>query len=301
VVPSAFEYQAPSSVAEAVALLSARPGEAKVIAGGQSLIPMMRFRLAAPTLLVDIGRIAGLDVLAEEDGYLRIGAGVRHADLERASWLAARYPLLASTARVVADPIVRNRGTVCGSLAHADPAGDWGAALIAARAEAVIEGPAGRRALALDAFLVDTFTTALAEDEILVEVRVPAPAGHVGGDYQKIERKVGDFATAAVAAQVEFAADGAVVRAGIGLCNAGAISVRASAAERALVGRPLAPDTIAAAAEAAAATADPAADSRGSAAYKKDMFRVLTARALTRAAGATDAPGGQPSLGPVGR
>jgi carbon-monoxide dehydrogenase medium subunit len=283
-IPAAFEYVAPESVEEAVQLLHRYAGDAKVISGGQSLIPMMRFRLAAPAVLVDIGRIRELAVLREEDGFLRIGAGVSHGDIERASWIAERYPLLAATARVVADPIVRNRGTVCGSLVHADPAGDWGAAMLAARAEAVVQGPGGRRTLPMDEFLLDTFTTALAEDEILVEVRVPTPEGRAWGDYQKIERKVGDFATAAVAVQIELDASGLVRGAGIGLCSAGPISRRAVAAEERLVGRPFSSEAIAQAAEAAAAEAEPAADTRGSAEYKKDMFRVLTGRALGQVA-----------------
>jgi carbon-monoxide dehydrogenase medium subunit len=283
-VPAAFEYVAPESVAEALAVLHRHGGEAKVLAGGQSLIPMMRFRLATPSVLVDIGRIRELAVLAEEDGFLRIGALVRHRELERSPWIEERYPLLASTARWVADPVVRNRGTVCGSLAHADPAGDWGAAMLAAKAQAVVAGPEGTRVLAMDDFLLDTFTTALEEGELLVAVRVPSPQGRMGGDYQKIERKVGDFATAGVAVQVELDEHGLVRQAGVGLSNAGPVSLRARAAEEALVGRPLTGTSIAEAAAAAQAEARPSADTRGSAAYKKDMFRVLTARALAEVA-----------------
>lgn len=282
-IPAAFEYVAPGSVAEAVELLRRHGSDAKIIAGGQSLIPMMRFRMASPALLIDIGRIPDLAYLREEQGYLRIGALTRTSEVEQSPLIGARYPLLASTAGWVADPIVRNLGTVCGSLVHADPAGDWGAALLAARAEAVIAGPDGQRTLPLDDFLVDTFTTALGEDELLTEVRVPVPTGRTGGNYQKIERKVGDFATAAVGVQVTLDAAGRVAQAGIGLCAAGPISRRATAAEACLIGQPLSEAAIAEAGAAAAAQAEPSADTRGPAEYKQDMFRVLTMRALRQA------------------
>lgn len=283
-IPAAFEYAAPRSLAEAIDLLVRHGPDARVIAGGQSLIPAMRFRLSAPALLVDIGRIPGLDVLAEEDGVLRIGALVRHADLEHSPLVRRRYPLLASAARVVADPLVRNLGTVAGSLAHADPAGDWGAALLAARAEVVLTGPRGPRTLALEDFLVDTFATALEPAELLTEVRVPAPGPRSGGSYQKIERKVGDFATAAVGVQVAVGEDGRCTAAGIGLCAVGPTSLRAREAEAFLVGQPLAEAAFARAGELAAAACSPVADTRGSEAFKRDMVRVLTVRALRAAA-----------------
>ncbi|HVA37293.1 MAG TPA: xanthine dehydrogenase family protein subunit M [Candidatus Dormibacteraeota bacterium] len=281
-ISAAFEYAVPKTLAEAIALLRRDPG-GKILAGGQSLIPMMRFRLAAPSLLIDITRIPELHVMREEDGALRIGAAVSHAEIENAALIAQRYPLLASTAAVVADPVVRNRGTLCGSLVHADPAGDWGAALIAARAEVVIAGPAGERRMPLEEFLIDTFTTALGEDEVLAAVRVPTPGPRSGGSYLKIERKVGDFATAAVGVQLTLDAQGRVERAGIGLCAAGPVSLRAAAAEQRLIGKPLDDAAIASAGQEAAAAADPAADTRGPVDFKKDMFRVLTVRALRAA------------------
>ncbi len=279
-IPAAFEYAAPKTVAEAIALLRGADSGGKILAGGQSLVPMMRFRLAAPSLLIDITRIPELRTFKEESGFLRIGAMVTHGELERSALIVERYPLLASTARVVADPIVRERGTICGSLVHADPAGDWGAALIAARAQAVVTGSAGERTMPLDDFLVDTFTTALREDEILTEVRVPTPPARSGGSYQKIERKVGDFATAAVGVQMTLSDQGAVEAVGIGLCAAGPISLRATAAEGALLGKILDDVSITAAAAAAAAQAEPTADTRGAVDYKRDMVRVLTSRAL---------------------
>jgi carbon-monoxide dehydrogenase medium subunit len=282
-IPAAFAYVAPGSVPEAVELLRRHGTEAKILAGGQSLIPMMRFRLATPSLLIDIGRIADLRYLREEGGWLRIGALTTHADVERSPLVRERYPLLAGTAAWVADPVVRNLGTVCGSLAHADPAGDWGPALLAARAEAVITGPSGERVLPLDDFFVDTFTTALREDEILTEVRVPAPSGRTGGSYRKIERKVGDFATAAVGVQVTLGGDGRIREVGIGLCAAGPVSLRARHAEASLLGQVPTDEAIARAGELAAAQSDPRDDARGPAEYKRDMFRVLTVRALRAA------------------
>lgn len=289
-IPAAFEYKAPGSVAEAVSLLRSHAGEAKIIAGGQSLIPMMRFRMLAPQVLIDISRIPGLDALREESGYLRIGALVRTGTMEKSALIGARYPLLAATARVVADPIVRNRGTVAGSLVHADPAGDWAAAMTAARAEVVVAGAGGERTVPIDDFLVDTFTTALTEDEVVVEVRVPTPGPRSGGAYLKIERKVGDFATAAVGVQVAVDGNGVVAQAGIGLCAVGPTTLRASAAEAALVGKPLTEAAIAEAARLAAAASQPGADTRGPEEYKRDMIRVLTERALRQAAAGIAAP-----------
>ena len=278
-----FDYVAPRTVAEAVQLLRQHGYEAKVIAGGQSLIPMLRFRLLEPALLVDINRIEELAYFREEGGFLRLGALTRHSDVEFAPGLERRYPLLVATARVVADPLVRNRGTVAGSLAHADPAGDWGAALLAAGAQVVLTGPDGSRTLSVDDFLLDTFTTALGEDELLTEVRVPVPPERTGGAYLKLERKVGDFAIAAVGVQVTLNAAGECTRAGIGLCGVGSISLRARQAEEYLLGRTLTEDVLAEAASVAAEEADPVSDQRGPAEYKRDMVRVLTRRALQQA------------------
>lgn len=279
-----FDYVAPRTVEEAVQLLRKHGYEAKVLAGGQSLIPMLRFRLLEPALLVDINHIEDLAYLREEDGFLRIGALTRHSDVEYAPGLEKRYPLLVATARVVADPLVRNRGTVAGSLVHADPAGDWGAAMLAAGAQVVLTGPDGTRTLSVDEFLVDTFTTALGEDELVTEVRVPIPPERSGGAYLKLERKLGDFAIAAVGVQVTLNAAGECTRAGIGLCAVGPISLRASKAEEYLVGKPLTADTIAEAARLAAEQAEPGSDQRGPEEYKRDMVRVLTQRALQEAA-----------------
>ena len=197
-LPAPFEYHRPSSLEEAVQLLS-RLDEAKVLAGGQSLIPLLKFRFAAPAHLVDVNRVPGLDGIREEGGFLRIGALVRHNQMAGSDLISARYPTLAAAAPQIADPIVRNLGTVGGSLAHADPAGDWGAVMLAVGASVVARSERGEREIPITDFLQDIFTTALTSDEILTEVRVLVPAPRVGGAYLKLERKVGDFATVAAA------------------------------------------------------------------------------------------------------
>jgi carbon-monoxide dehydrogenase medium subunit len=282
-IPAGFEYLSPRTIAEAVGLLKTHGSDAKPLAGGHSLIPLMKLRLAAPRYLIDLNRIQGLAYVRETDGALRIGAMTRHGDLETSELIHRRYPLLADAARVIADPLVRNMGTVGGSLAHADPAGDWGAAMLAVRASIVATGPRGERVIPIDDFIVDTFQSALAADEILTEVRVPQPGPRSGGAYLKLERKVGDFAIAAVGVHVSLGAGGKCEQVGIGLCNVGPTSLRAKRAEALLRNR--APDdaAIAAASRAAGEECDPASDLRGPADYKRDMVRVLTARALKRA------------------
>lgn len=281
--PAAFEYVAPRTLDQALAILAGYGPDAKILAGGQSLIPAMRFRLITPRVLVDINRLEGLNFLEESDGYLRLGALVRHRDVERSDLVRRRYPLLADTAAVVADPIVRNLGTVAGSLAHADPAGDWGAALLAARAEVVIAGPRGSRTVPLDGFFTGPLVTVLQPDEVITEVRVPVAGPREAGAYLKLERKVGDFATVAVGVQVAVDGAGVCQKAGIGLGAVGPTSLRAAEAEAWLVGKPLDEATIARAGELAAAASSPADDTRGPAEYKRDMVRVLTVRALRRA------------------
>ena len=281
-IPGPFDYFAPSTVDEAVSLLSDHGPDARVLAGGQSLIPMMKLRLAEPPVLVDLNRVEGLDGIEERAGHLRIGAMTRHAALESSEVVGARYPLIADAAAVIADPLVRNRGTTGGSLAHADPAGDLGSVMTALGAEIVVTGPGGERALPIDDLLLGPFATTLEEGEIMTEVRVPLPAAGSAGAYEKLERKVGDFATAAVAVQLT-RDNGGCASVGIALTAVGPTTIRAGAAEEHLLRGGLGEASIRAASELAAEAAEPAADLRGSEEYKRDMVRVLTLRALRRA------------------
>ncbi|HET9017328.1 MAG TPA: xanthine dehydrogenase family protein subunit M [Thermomicrobiaceae bacterium] len=282
-IPGPFSYLAPRSVPDAIGLLAEHGDDAKVLAGGQSLIPMMRFRLAEPRYLVDINRLPGLTGVAMRDGYLGIGALTREVDLERSAVARSHAPILVDTTEVVADPLVRNLATVGGNLAHADPANDHPATMLALRAEVVAIGPAGERVIAIDDFFVDTFTTALGPAEILTEIRVPLPPGRSGGAYVKFERKVGDYAIAGAAAQLALSADGTVVAAGIGLTNAGYRPLRAAEAEAFLAGKVPTEEVIREAARLAAAASDPGDDLRGPADYKRAMVRTVTARALRAA------------------
>jgi carbon-monoxide dehydrogenase medium subunit len=282
-IPAAFEYHAPSTIDEATALLTKLGDDAKVLSGGQSLIPLMKLRLANPAHLIDINAIPGLSGIREADGFLRIGALTRESDLEESEIVRTRYPLLHDTSKVIADPIVRNLATVGGNLAHGDPANDHPATMLALGAEIVAVGPKGERRMPIATFFTGPFETGLKPDEILVEIRVPVPPARSGGAYLKLERKVGDFATAAVAVQVTLGANGACEQAGIGLTNVGLTPIKATKAEASLKGKALDESAIKYAAELAAQAAEPSADLRGSVEYKKDLVRVLTARALRKA------------------
>jgi carbon-monoxide dehydrogenase medium subunit len=281
-IPASFEYAVARDVAHAIELLRGSGGEGKILAGGQSLIPLMKFRLAQPALLIDINRVTGLSEI-KENGDLRIGALVRENDLEANPIVRQRYPILVETAAVVADPLVRNLATIGGNLAHADPANDHPATMLAVRASVVVQGPKGERVIPIDELFVDTFTTSLAPDEILIQIRIPKAAPKSGGAYLKFERKVGDFAIAGVAVMLTLDASGKVARAGIGLTNVGPTAIRAGRAEDVLTGQTPDDKTIAEAASRAAAAAEPVSDLRGPAEYKKDVVRVLTQRAIVKA------------------
>jgi carbon-monoxide dehydrogenase medium subunit len=282
-IPGAFEYHAPSSIGEATALLAKLGDEAKILSGGQSLIPLMKLRLASPRHLVDINGLPGLSYVREDGGALRIGGLTREVELEESDLVRARYPLLADTCKVIADPIVRNLATIGGNLAHGDPANDHPATMLALGAEIVAVGGGGERKIPITAFFTGPLSTALRPDEIVVEIRVPAPRPGSGGAYVKMERKVGDFATAAVAVQLTLAANGTCEQVGIGLTNVGAVPIKATQAEAAVRGKRPDEAAIKRAAQLAADAAQPQADLRGSVEYKKDMVRVLTGRALRRA------------------
>lgn len=282
-IPAPFDYHAPQTLEEAFALLREHREEAKILSGGQSLLPLLKLRLGAAGHLIDIGRIPGLEYIREEDGVLKIGGRTRESALEHSDVIRSRYPLLSDTAAVIADPLVRNLATVGGNLAHGDPANDHPATMLALHAEVVATGPNGTRTIAIDDFFQGLFATAMEPEEILTEIRIPQPPPRSGGAYMKLERKVGDFATAASAVQVTLAASGEVERIGIALTNAGPTPIRAAGAERLLTGKAPTAELIAEAARQAAAATSPSADRRGTVEYKREMARVLTARALTRA------------------
>jgi len=280
--PAAFDYQAPSTLEEALGVLADRGDDAKVMAGGMSLIPLLKLRFAQPGLLVDIGRLPGLKDIKREDGHVTIGALVRHVDVERSEELAKLVPLMVEAVHWIADPLVRNRGTVVGSVCHADPQGDWGSIMLALNAELVAQSKKGQRVIPIDGFFQGPFTTTLRADEVATAIRIPLPSGAAGSSYHKLERKVGDFATVAVSVQIEL--DGRKVKkAGIGLTSVGATNLKAKNAEQSLAGKELTDDVIAEAARLAASESEPKDDIRGSAAYKKDMVRVFVQRGLKAA------------------
>jgi carbon-monoxide dehydrogenase medium subunit len=280
--PSRFRYEAPHSLDEALSLMRDHGDDAKVLAGGQSLVPLLKLRFAAPAVLVDINRVPGLDHLTEDpDGTLHIGALCRHVTLEHSALLAVKHPLMGSAAPFIADPIVRNRGTLVGSLCHSDPQGDWASVMLALGGYVVAEGPAGRRRIPVSEFSLGPFQNALRPDEIAVEAVVPPAQGRVSGTYLKLERRVGDFATVGVAIALETSGE-RVTRAGIALTGVGPSNIQATAAEQALVGRPLTSESIEEAARLAAEAARPRSDHRGSAAYKRHVVATFVRRGLTR-------------------
>jgi aerobic carbon-monoxide dehydrogenase medium subunit len=282
-IPPAFEYLRPKTLPEAIAFLQQYGDDAKILSGGQSLIPMMKFRLARPGHLVDINRISGLSYIKEEGGYLKIGGLVREAELEDSPLIRQKYPILFDTSRVIADPQVRNMATLAGNLAHGDPANDHPATMMALGAEIVAVGPEGERVIPVNGFFITLFTTDLQHDEIVTEIRIPIPPPRSGGAYLKLERKVGDFATAAVAAQVTVDEGGICQKAGIALTNVGATPIKAAKAEELLQGKKLDETSITQAAQLAAEAAQPSSDLRGPEEYKRGLVKELTRRALARA------------------
>ncbi len=280
--PAAFDYAAPATLGEALALLKQRGDDAKIMAGGQSLIPLLKLRFAQPALVIDIGRLPSMAGISRQNGDLSIGALARHVDIERNADLPKLCPILVEAVHWISDPLVRNRGTVAGSVCHADPSGDWGSVMLALGASLVAQSATGERVIPADGFFQGPFTTTLRADEIVTEIRIPLPAGPAGGAYLKLERKVGDFATVAVAVHLELKG-GVVAKAGIGLTAVGATNIKASAAEKSLIGQKLNDEVIAEAGRLAAAAAEPKDDIRGTAAYKKDVVRVFVQRGLKTA------------------
>lgn len=281
-IPGSFDYHSPSTLDEALTLLQEVEG-AKILAGGQSLIPAMRFRLAVPEALIDINRIQDLSRIEERAEHLSIGALVREQQLEETPIIARSYPLLFDTAKVIADPIVRNRATVGGNLAHADPANDHPATMLAYGAQVIVRGPKGPRTIGIDNFFVGLFESALAAGEILTEIRVPKPLPSSGGAYSKIERKVGDYAVAAVAVQLTLEPKGTIDQVRLALTNVSPTPIRSKNAEAALKGKRPTDEVLELAGRAAAAECEPTADLRGEVDYKRDMVRVLVKRAVRSA------------------
>ncbi len=278
--PRAFDYLAPTSKTEVLEILAERGSEVKILAGGQSLIPMMKLRFASPETLVDINGIGDLDSLDRQNGHLRVQSLVRHNDVVNSDIVKSDSAVMASAAPWIADPVVRNLGTPCGSVAHHDPEGDWASVMLAAGAEVVAESrDGGERVAPITDFLVDMFTTSLQPTELLTELRVPVRPGS-GGNYQKLERKIGDYATVGVATHLELADNGTIANAGIALTSVYAFNLKVTEAEQMLIGAAPSDELFASAAHIAKDASDPVTDVRGSAEYKKDIVRVFTERGL---------------------
>jgi len=278
--PSRFKYEAPKTLEAAIALLDAGKGDAKILAGGQSLVPMLKLRFAFPDQIVDINNIPGLDYHRfDADGSLHIGALCRHEDLEFSAEIAKRQPTIAAAAPLVADPIVRTRGTFVGSVCHADPQGDWAATMIALGGHLVVQGPKGKRTIEMKDFVLGPYANSLNYNEIAIEAVIPAPKGEARGGYLKLERRVGDFATASVAVALDM--DGnRVIRAGIALAGVGGKTIDANEEAALLAGQELTEANIDRVAAAVAAKAEPRTDHRGSSDYKRQIVKTFVKRIL---------------------
>ena len=281
-LPSSFDYHRAGSLEEVLSLLGQHGDDGKVLAGGQSLIPMMKLRFANPGHLIDVNHVDGLDAIDEVDGELRIGALVRHNHLAANPLIKERYPTIAAAAPQIADPLVRNLGTIGGSLAHADPAGDLGSVMLSLGASVVLTSASGERVVPIDEFIVATFTTSIEPTELLTQIRVPAAQLRSGGTYLKLERKVGDFATVGVAVALTLS-NGSIGRAGLALTGVGFTNIHAIDAEAALNGQPPGDEAFAEAGRLAAAATDPVSDVRGPAEYKRHMVEVYVQRGLASA------------------
>lgn len=283
-IAQSFQYESPGSLAEAIALLNQYGDEAKVLSGGHSLIPMMKLRFATPGYLIDINNIPGLSDIQEEGGVVRIGSLVRESQLEHSEILAKIFPIFKDVTKLIADPQVRNMGTIGGNLAHGDAANDHPAVMIALGATVMITGADGERVVPIDEFFYGFYMTAIQQGEILTEIRIPVPPVGTGSAYHKLERKVGDYATSGVAVQLTLGKDGTVTSAGIGLTNVNPVPLRASRSEEVLVGKLLTDENIALAAKYASEDCSPSADLRGSEEYKRHVTGVLVKRMILKAA-----------------
>lgn len=282
-IAQSFQYESPGTLAEAISLLHKYGEDAKILSGGHSLIPMMKLRFANPEWLIDINGIPGLSHIKKDGGVIKIGALTREAEIEHSDLLKKHFPLFADVTKLIADPQVRNRGTVGGNLAHGDAANDHPAVMLALNATVIATGADGERSIPIDEFFFGFYMTALQHGEILTEIQIPVPPSGTGSAYHKLERKVGDYATAGVAVQLTLDAKGVCTAAGIGLTNVNPTPLRASRSEKALIGKPITDETIAEAAKYASEDCSPSADLRGSEEYKRAMVAVLVKRMILKA------------------
>lgn len=282
-IAQSFQYESPGTIAEAISLLQKYGDEAKILSGGHSLIPMMKLRFASPEYVIDINNIPGLSHIIEENGVVRIGALTRESEIEHSDLLKKHFPIFADVTKLIADPQVRNRGTIGGNLAHGDAANDHPAAMLALRANVIITGADGDRSVPIDEFFFGFYQTAIQPDEILTEIQLPVPPAGTGSAYHKLERKVGDYATAGVAVQLTLDGNGICTAAGIGLTNVNPVPLRAARSEEALLGKPITHETIALAAQYASEDCSPSSDLRGSEEYKRAMVAVLLKRMVHKA------------------
>lgn len=281
-IAASFEYDAPSTLDEAIGLLHQYGEEAKILSGGHSLLPMMKLRFASPERVIDINGIPDLSYIKEEDGVLKFGALTRESEIEHSELLKEKYPIFADVTKLIADPQVRNMSTVGGNLAHGDAANDHPAVMLALRATVVATGKDGKRSIPIDEFFFGFYTTALQHGEILTEIQIPVPPKGTGSAYHKLERKVGDYATAGVAVQLTIE-NGICTAIGIGLTNVNPIPLRAKRSEKLLLNNPLTDENIAEAAKLASEDCSPSADLRGSEEYKRAMVAVLVKRMIKKA------------------
>jgi aerobic carbon-monoxide dehydrogenase medium subunit len=283
-IPKSFEYVSPTTVEETLAYLSEYGQNSKILAGGMSLIPLMKLRLTSPKYLIDINRISSLEYIREDGDSLLIGPLTRHHAVQNSDLLARRARIMTEAASLIGDPQVRNSGTIGGSLVHADPSADWGSVMIALDASFKMMDAANERVVGADEFFIDSLTSAVKSNELLTEIRIPLSRHASGGSYQKLERKAGDFATVGVAAQLSLGSDGACEKVGIGLSSVASTNMRARKAEEVLSGREITKSKIEEAAQTASEESRPTDDVlRGSAEYKRAMVRVFAERALTHA------------------
>lgn len=282
-IAQSFNYESPGTLKEAISLLEKYGEEAKILSGGHSLIPMMKLRFASPEVLIDINGIPGLSYIKEEGGMIKLGALTRESEIEHSDLLKKHFPIFSDVTKLIADPQVRNRGTIGGNLAHGDAANDHPAAMLALNATVIATGPNGVRSIPIDEFFFGFYQTALQHGEILTEIQIPIPQKGTGNAYHKLERKVGDYATAGCAVQLTVDGKGVCTAAGIGLTNVNATPLRTVRSQQALIGKPITDSTITEAAKFASEDCNPSSDLRGSEEYKRHLVAVLVTRMIHKA------------------